>query len=285
MLGNYSYALGYVRKRLGHNLKAEQTFRRSLEVFEKLAADFPDFAPSKYKLPVYHDRLVDRLKALKNTKEAEQMCLDSIAFYEHLRGRIPERHREYRTRQADIYQCLAAHLGASDRHKEACKAYGQAIEIYEQSAMEIPVGTDDQQKFATACNALAWLLGTCPDLTLRDADRALELAQRAVELTPQVGLMWNTLGVAHYRAQDWLQAIKSLERSEELDPGKHFGLNGFFLAMAESQLSHQVEARKWYDQATQWMEKNQPQNEELRRFRAEAEKLLKIDQQPTTQAK
>ena len=49
--------------------------------------------------------------------------------------------------------------------------------------------------------------------------------------------------------------------------------------MAEWQLGNKDEARKWYDQALQWMEKNQPQNEELRRFRAEAAEILKIEKQ------
>ena len=48
----------------------------------------------------------------------------------------------------------------------------------------------------------------------------------------------------------------------------------FFLAMAHWKLSEKDKARAWYDRALQWMEKNQPQNEELRRFRAEASELL-----------
>ena len=35
-----------------------------------------------------------------------------------------------------------------------------------------------------------------------------------------------------------------------------------------------ADARTWYDKAVEWMEKNQPKNDELRRFRAEAAKLL-----------
>ena len=49
---------------------------------------------------------------------------------------------------------------------------------------------------------------------------------------------------------------------------------GFFLAMAHRQLGSKEDARKWYDQAVEWMDKNQPKNEELRRFRTEAEELL-----------
>jgi hypothetical protein len=36
-------------------------------------------------------------------------------------------------------------------------------------------------------------------------------------------------------------------------------------------------ARQWYDRATRWMDKNQPRNEELASFRAEAAQLLGVD--------
>jgi hypothetical protein len=50
----------------------------------------------------------------------------------------------------------------------------------------------------------------------------------------------------------------------------------FFLAMANWQLGKKEEARKLYDKAVQWMDKNQPKDEELRRFRGEAEESLGI---------
>ena len=50
----------------------------------------------------------------------------------------------------------------------------------------------------------------------------------------------------------------------------------FFLAMAHWQLGEKDKAREWYDRAVQWMDKNQPKNEELRRFRAEAAELLEL---------
>ncbi|HLN27322.1 MAG TPA: hypothetical protein VK395_06230 [Gemmataceae bacterium] len=47
--------------------------------------------------------------------------------------------------------------------------------------------------------------------------------------------------------------------------------------MSNWQLGNMVEARKCYDQAVGWIEKNKPQDEELLRFRTEAAELLKIE--------
>ena len=44
--------------------------------------------------------------------------------------------------------------------------------------------------------------------------------------------------------------------------------------------SHRDVARTWYDRAAEWMEKNRPRNEALRRFRMEAEELLGINAKP-----
>ena len=51
----------------------------------------------------------------------------------------------------------------------------------------------------------------------------------------------------------------------------------FLLAMAHWQLGDKADAHRWYDKAVARMEKDQPRSEELRRFRAEAAELMKIE--------
>ena len=55
-------------------------------------------------------------------------------------------------------------------------------------------------------------------------------------------------------------------------------LDWFFLAMCQQQFRDREKALHWYDRAADWMDKNQPANEELRGFRAEAVELLKFDE-------
>ncbi len=99
-----------------------------------------------------------------------------------------------------------------------------------------------------AASSLAWLLANCPDLSVRDIPRALELASQAVEREPNNGNHWNTLGVAQYRAADLTAAIESLTQSLRLgDAGQAENL--LFLAMAHSQLGQPDQAREWYAKA------------------------------------
>ena len=79
-------------------------------------------------------------------------------------------------------------------------------------------------------NELAWLLATDPNPNARDPGRAVNWAKKAVELAPNEGNFWNTLGVAHYRAGDWKAALEALEKSMKLRNGGDSS-DWFFLAM------------------------------------------------------
>ena len=118
----------------------------------------------------------------------------------------------------------------------------------------------------------------------RNPNRAVELAKRAVELTPQDGNVWNTLGVAYYRSGNFKNALETLNKSMELQKGGT-AIDFFFLAMAHCKTDNEEEARRWYDQAIAWMEKNRAaldrspsQAEEMGRFRSEAKEVLGIEE-------
>jgi tetratricopeptide (TPR) repeat protein len=130
-----------------------------------------------------------------------------------------------------------------------------------------------------ALNDLAWLLATGPFPDLRDPAEAVRLATRATELIPNDGDLWNTLGAARYRAGDWAASATALEKSMQLRRGGD-AFDWFFLAMCRRQLGDHDQARKWYDRAANSMTKKDAQDDELRRFRAEAAELLGIPADP-----
>jgi tetratricopeptide (TPR) repeat protein len=131
-------------------------------------------------------------------------------------------------------------------------------------------------------NNFAWFLATCPAAKYRDPPRAVELAKKAVELMPKAGSHWNTLGVSHYRAGDWKAAMAALDKSREFRKGGD-AYDWLFLAMAHRKLGQTKEARKWYEQAIEWLQKNKEAIEkdrtladELGRFRREADEVLDL---------
>ncbi len=125
-------------------------------------------------------------------------------------------------------------------------------------------------------NFVARELASHPHPKVRDPVRAIGLAKTAVELLPEHAGYWTDLGVAYYRAGDWKGAVAALEKSRELQNGDN-SFNWFFLAMSHEKLGDKEIARRWYDRAAQWMDKNHAANAKLRRFRAEAAQVLGVD--------
>lgn len=181
-----------------------------------------------------------------------------------------------RAQRAGVQQAmskLASRQGRADEadalRRQATAGFREAIAAYEELLLATP-------KHAPALNSLAWLLVSSEAAELRNPARAVDLARRAVEVKPDFLSAWNTLGVAHYRAGDWPAASEALMKSVSGKSAGTDGCDGFFLAMTHWQLGDQAASHKWYDQAVAWMDKNQPLNEELGRFRAETETLLGV---------
>ncbi len=207
-----------------------------------------------------------------------------IALYETLLAENPNG-TDFLVGIANIELRLGVLLAKASRPQESDLAYKRAVATLKKLPADSVAGRD----------TLAWSLATDPESEFRDPSLAVELAKKAVELAPKDGVYWRILGAAHYRAGNWKAALAALDKSVEL--GFQRGSNQFFLAMTHAQMAkkgvtsqesgareekvalhdqdrHRDEARRWYDKAVQWMEKNVPQDEELKRFRAEAEELL-----------
>ncbi len=205
-------------------------------------------------------QLANLLRNIQKPVDAEKSYRQALAIHEKLVVEISTEAMYSQGLQGDCFE-LANLLESVGQFDEVEKTYRTLIKL--------------DPKNADAHNNLARLLATCPDAKLRDPHQAVTLGKQAVELEPKQGMWWNTLGVAHYRAGDGKAAIAALEKSMELRQGGD-AFDWFFLAMAHWQLGDKKEARKWYDRAVEWMEKNDPKNEELGRFRAEAEKVLGV---------
>jgi tetratricopeptide (TPR) repeat protein len=90
---------------------------------------------------------------------------------------------------------------------------GKAAEAIEYLARAVRIRSTDTRLLAD----LAWLRATCADPRWRDAAQAVELAQRACELTHyQVAAYLDLLGVAHAAAGQFSQAVRDAERALQL---------------------------------------------------------------------
>jgi serine/threonine protein kinase/Flp pilus assembly protein TadD len=265
--------LGIVLQRRGRGREAADQFRQALTIREQLAREFPDEPSYRHVQVILLNYLGIALRTLPGEAQAALHChQQALGLCEALVAGFPDR-PPYRRELVRCYFALGIALRLTGRPAEAVQAFERGVEAYR------PYGDtfDDpanREQSASVHNDLAWLLATRADVKLRDPARAVALARKAVELEADRAESHNTLGAAFYRTGDWKAAIEALEKAENLAPGKYLAWNAFFLAMAHWQLGEKEHARQEYEQAVSWMEKNRPKDEELRRFRAEAQELL-----------
>jgi Tfp pilus assembly protein PilF len=246
------HRIGIVLMVEGRRDEGEQACRQAVAIHDKRAAELPGPPYDPGEVAVAYMDLGKLLAAKGEITEAEQVYSKGIE----------------RAPQAWLSWCARAHF--YHRQHELEKAEKDL-------ASAASTATDASDR-----NSMAWSLLSNPDRSFRHPQVAVELAERAIAARPADGMIWNTVGIARYRNGEWKEAAAALDKSMALRNGGDAG-DWFFVAMCHWQLGEKDEARKWYEKATQWTEKNQPKNVELRRFRAEAEELLRIaETQPTT---
>jgi hypothetical protein len=110
------------------------------------------------------------------------------------------------------------------------------------------------------------------DMSPEEAARAIAASEEAVELLPDAGF-YTTLGLAHYRAKNWRDASKALEKAP-WGPGYNPCQAEFARALVHWRLGDHEKARHSFENAARWMDQNQPTDPVLQRIRAEAKALL-----------
>src|SRR5262249_53548213 len=118
-------------------------------------------------------------------------------------------------------------LGGTGRTAEAAKAYAAARSLGQRFTADDPV----------SYGTYAWFLASCPDPAFRDAPLAIRMAKQLLERLPEIGPLWLTLGVGHYHAGDYPEAVRTLGKEARLPTGQS-STGGFYLALAHWQLGH-----------------------------------------------
>ena len=263
-LGRSYNGLGYCLRHAGRPEEAEQEHRRALDQYEQL--ERLHISPSqdrscRQELAWTYLNLGTSLVNSKRFEQAEGAFRHVVTLCEKLEAEFPNE-SYYDQWTAIACQSLTRLLVAKGEPEEADKFYRKVREL-------------DPGNNPLSLNYLAWMFANGLEPNFHDPGRAVQLAKKAVELTPNDGNPWNTLGVAHYRDGDWKAAIEALAKSMELRQGGDI-FDWLFLAMAHWQLGEKEEARKWFDQAVDWMEQNKQQDDDAKRFREEAAELLGV---------
>jgi serine/threonine protein kinase len=305
--------LGQFLDRAGRLAEAENAFRMGVAVEEKLMANFPNDSNYQRTLARSFDTLGQLLRKRGRLDQAQATFQQGRLIWEQLLRATPDSSDDLHQLGGILGSMSDV---AMDRRalEEARKLLEQAInhqkralvlsrnpppsynewlgihcltlaEVLQQLGQD-PASRDQIRQLlreATQCSLhnakaegnLAQFLNNCPDPQFRDPQRALELAKKLTETHAHKGECWGTLGMARYRLGDWPGAVAALEKAQGLRSGGDTG-EWFFLAMAYARLADIYRAGLYYLAAVQRMEKENPKDFDLRRFRAEAAALLGV---------
>ena len=241
--------------------RAVPLFARAAELNRQLVDAFP--LNETLQVHLLHARYGhSRVLSLSGRdKDARQVLQDAVAAtsisHEALSRLPPHWRRVVWAAHADL-GTLHAEAGAM---RDAVREYRRALDL--------------DPNVAKLLNGLAWIHATATDPALLDPEEAVRLASRATDRAPGAAPVWNTLGVARYRAADYAGSVEALRRSMKLSKGgTGDAYDWLFLAMAHARLGDAAEARRWYDRAS--MKTQSSPDAELVRFRDEARKVLGI---------
>ncbi|MGD1087654.1 MAG: hypothetical protein ABR955_02880 [Verrucomicrobiota bacterium] len=225
-----------------------QFWQNTITLFEHTIAVTPENAPAQYLLAVGLDREGRLEEAMLHYRIDVAIVPQNYRAYFRLgecfkrQGRWEQAAQEYNAAiaadvNADNY---VTHLSLADalshlgRNEEAKFHLDEALRIKPDSILTM--------------NNLAWLLATCPDANVRDGARAIQLAERACELTDhQVPMCIGTLAAAYAEAGRFDDAIATAQKACAL--AKKLGKQG--LLQKNQELLELYHAHKPYRESVE----------------------------------
>ncbi|MHC4706876.1 MAG: tetratricopeptide repeat protein [Planctomycetota bacterium] len=194
--------VGDIHKILGEYEQAEQAYRSAMDVFDKLAVDFPDAADHRMEIAVSGNGLGLALRALGRHQQAEEAFIAASALLEAL-AEESDAEPTCAKALAEAYNNLGLVLMDTGKPEEAKQAYHQALAIREDLVTQLPDIPAHRQDLAASCSNLGLVLAK--NVHRADSGRppwpqeAEEAYRRALHI--QESLMNDLPDVPHHRYQ------------------------------------------------------------------------------------
>ncbi len=177
---------------VGPDMEAERNGRLALSLMEARRLDEAE-------------RALDRALAVKPASVEFQLAKAVLLYNEGKRteaGRLYAEIVQQHPGRADVHQAFADFLSLEGRNRDAVEQYSDAVKT--------------NPDFVAALNNLAWMLATDRDPQIRDGRRAIELAERACQLTEwKLPVLIGTLAAAYAEAGRFKDAIMMGEKARD----------------------------------------------------------------------
>jgi superkiller protein 3 len=171
---------------LGNLLAKQNQTDEAIEQFQKALEVEPDYAKAHYNLA--------------NILTAQGRWDEAIEHYQRALKQMPDStHAHYQ---------LGLALQSRGKFTAAIAQFQKVLEL--------------DPRHVTAQNNLAWLLATCPDNSVRNGQKAVAVAQQAVQLSggnsPEI---LDTLAAAYAEAGRFPEAVETAQRASDLSAAQN----------------------------------------------------------------
>jgi serine/threonine protein kinase len=256
-------ALGSIHRSANEIPRAEGLIREAVAILEKISNEHPRGFNFRVQLAWTYYELALTVKS-DRPEEAEFILGKAIDEFNRLIPEGPDLADYY----AEIGLCYRALLDLRRCQRKSTEGLlEKVIAARRQWARLRP---EDAEALQTLAATLAvYSTGS------QEAQEALNLAQKAVELAPLEGACWGTLGAAQYRMKKYRQATETLKKSATLTGSNAFA--ELFLAMAQWQQGDRQGSRQTYQSAVARLDEDSS-TDSLMRLHAEAAELLDVNE-------
>lgn len=298
--------------RLGRREESETACREALALYRPIAAKQPDRGETQYYFARILSHMADPLLRTGRYDEAHALRGEAIAVLKTFLKTFPD-HVDCQVLLARTASVWAIYLPRPARTADALDALRTALKQYEKLIRDFPEdpsytrGADtahlrmgevlfDERRDealrefervlaaspndAGRLNDVAWCLANGKRSIAEDRTRAVAMAEEAVRLGPKRWAFWNTLAAARYRAGDLTAARSAFESAMKLGPNDD-PIDWLFMAMICARSGEADQAREWLEKAEHSFLTNPPEEEEIRRLRAEAQAVCEARPGPS----
>jgi tetratricopeptide (TPR) repeat protein len=199
--------------------------------------------------------------------KADQAYTKAVNILKEKMQLFPSLH-EYPSYLANAYADWGSSLFYRGDVQAARKRFEEAISVHEQLLHDFPEVAEVNKDYA-------WLLCTCPEISLRDEERAVQLARTALELGAHGPDYGTTLSAAECRAGHPHACLEAATKVMEITGGGD-AREWYWVALAYDHLDETEQAREWFDKADRWRELNMPNNIQLRFLHNETASQLEL---------
>ena len=268
-LGHVETYLARALREQGKMREAEEVIQSAMKVLRPLVDSFPNHVIYRNNLKNAYLVYARILLLQQRFEEAEETNLRVIEFLRQ----SPTADLSHTYDIGSQYYNLGQLYNHQGKLLLGAESFREAFSHFEQVLSE---SSPESSLHYRAKNSLTSALATCPMPQFRNAQRVIKYSKEALQLAPLSGDSWNLLGIGHFRAGNWDEAIEALSSAVELrndgDASDHY-----FLAMAHWQRGDKEYAKKLFRQGTQLVSAvEQTSDFDELNFRQEAEKLLGI---------